>query len=815
MIVKNEEANLPGCLRSVADLVQEIIVVDTGSTDRTREIATSLGARVFDFRWVDDFAAARNASLQHATGEWIFWLDGDESLDEVNRDRLRAQFAALKVEHAAYVMQQHSISESSDDETIFAQVRLFPNTPFLRWRYRVHEQILPALEETGADIRWSPVVISHSGYLDPTTYRGKQERNLRLLNLQQAETPDDPLTLFNLGLTHYTLNRPTEAIQFWRDSLARSAPTSSLRRKLYALLAKSDLQMGRPQAAAEMIRTGLSHHSDDVELLSMHAALLAGRGDLCGAESCLRQILQNPSSSYFAASLDAGLLGYKTRHNLARLCRAQGRHAEAESHWRAALAERPGYQPALADLAGLLLEQQRWSELDDVIGRLESRPQGQSTAAQWRAHKHLARQDSGAALRTLEAAIRISPQSLELKVLLSRMLLRHSQDHTACEAALRDILTLDPYHLEARNNLTVLLRQLGRNTEPIPPALAEELFQLAESDFHAENYGDAAARYRPLLHANYRPGLMLYRLATVANQQEDFASAWELHQQALALDPALAGKIAPPESPHRTIICRSAYDAEPVDHCPVCNNTSQTPLMIVNALASDQYYASIHPVRRWMRCTDCGHAFANPRPTAHALREVHHDFVPVSHWTHEMVAKASDIVYELCRRRPGGCVLVVGAANAALAAVAVDYGCEVCAIDSRQRYAEDLGRLGVDFRAGDICTYDFGARQFDTIVLGDVLQYLPYPRQLMGKTAAILKPGGIIWLSTPNYEGAWTQALRSKDPTWLRASCLQFFSKRSLGRLLGQFGMQIIDYRLSKRNAGCAEVVVVPESEAP
>src|SRR5207249_9840407 len=72
MIVKNEEDNLPACLASAAGLFHEVIVVDTGSTDRTREIAAACGARVFDFPWVDSFAAARNESLRHATGDWAF-----------------------------------------------------------------------------------------------------------------------------------------------------------------------------------------------------------------------------------------------------------------------------------------------------------------------------------------------------------------------------------------------------------------------------------------------------------------------------------------------------------------------------------------------------------------------------------------------------------------------------------------------------------------------------------------------------------------------------------------------------------------------
>ena len=84
MIVKNEQQNLPACLASVEGIFDEIVIVDTGSTDRTKQIAREFGARVFDFAWIDDFAAARNKVLAHATGDYAFWLDADDFVEPQN-----------------------------------------------------------------------------------------------------------------------------------------------------------------------------------------------------------------------------------------------------------------------------------------------------------------------------------------------------------------------------------------------------------------------------------------------------------------------------------------------------------------------------------------------------------------------------------------------------------------------------------------------------------------------------------------------------------------------------------------------------------
>src|SRR5205814_5606554 len=113
-------------------------------------------------------------------------------------------------------------------------------------QYRVHEQVLPALRQAGFAVRFTDLVIDHAGYQDPDLTRRKLERNLRLLRLEQAERPDDPFTLFNLGWAQAELGRPAEALPCLRRSLERSQPGDSIARKLYALLAQGHRRPGQP-----------------------------------------------------------------------------------------------------------------------------------------------------------------------------------------------------------------------------------------------------------------------------------------------------------------------------------------------------------------------------------------------------------------------------------------------------------------------------------------------------------------------------------------------------------------------------------------
>jgi tetratricopeptide (TPR) repeat protein len=147
------------------------------------------------------------------------------------------------------------------------------------------------------------------------------------------------------------------------------------------------------------------------------------------------------------------------RHNLAMVYREQGRAAEAETQWRAVLAEQPDWPAAWLGLGELYLEHQRWPELDPILTRLEAA--NPTDAAVLRARAHMARKEYPAAKQLLEATISRAPQALAPRIFLSHALLQEGQDWPAAEKALRDVLSVVPDHAETKRNLAILLRQQG------------------------------------------------------------------------------------------------------------------------------------------------------------------------------------------------------------------------------------------------------------------------------------------------------------------------------------------------------------------
>ena len=181
MIVKNEVKNLGGILSDIHGVVDEICIVDTGSSDGTIALAESFGARIGHFPWNDDFSAARNHSLAIAQSDYLLWLDADDRIDEKDAKALLKLKAHLRPgKNRAYMLKILSRSEDMPD-TLSFQTRIIPNRGEVRFEGRVHEQILPALRRAAITVEPLEITIIHTGYHDPDARRAKARRNLDIL----------------------------------------------------------------------------------------------------------------------------------------------------------------------------------------------------------------------------------------------------------------------------------------------------------------------------------------------------------------------------------------------------------------------------------------------------------------------------------------------------------------------------------------------------------------------------------------------------------------------------------------------------------
>ncbi|MCC7433566.1 MAG: glycosyltransferase [Methanoregulaceae archaeon] len=342
MIAKNEERVLGDCLKSAKPFFNQIVVVDTGSTDKTIEIAKEHGAEVHKFKWCDDFAAARNESMKYATGKWLFWMDADDTLPWATGEGMIHAVLNAPPDLAGFYMKVRFVTDDPTFGTVVDHVKLFRNKPTLEWEHRIHEQILPSIRETVGDVGYLNVEVLHSGY--DTSEEGqtrKRERDAKLLALELKEKPDHPFVLFNIGMTHHYNKEYVEAEEFLSRSIQRCRAGETILRKAYALLAVSQNLQCKKEEGMQTVLAGLEACPGDPELLYRKGQFLADADRPSEAVEAYRAVMGQDISGHFS-SIELGILGPGLRINLALALARLGNYREAGENLRAAIAMKPG-----------------------------------------------------------------------------------------------------------------------------------------------------------------------------------------------------------------------------------------------------------------------------------------------------------------------------------------------------------------------------------------------------------------------------------------------------------------------------------------
>jgi GT2 family glycosyltransferase/tetratricopeptide (TPR) repeat protein len=469
MIVRNSSRTLRPCLQSIRPWVDEMIVVDTGSTDDTPDIARELGAKVYEFPWCDDFAAARNKSLEFATGDWLFWMDSDDTIDQENGRKLRELADRAHPAHImGFVMQVRCPDGRGGGayatDTAVDHIKLVRNLPGIHFCRRIHEQVLTSIRLLGGDVEWTDIYVTHSG--SDSTLEGrrrKQTRDFRILKLELKDDPDDTFTLFNLGMTLLDMGRPSQAISFLCRSLQMAASGESHIRKIYAMLIQCYAELGRPETARRTCFQGLAVCPGDPEILFRKGIVEQSLGFLNDAEKSFLAVLQSQEDRHFS-SLDQGIFGIKVWHNLALIYSQQGRQDLEIPAWRRALEFNRDNRTAWRGLLQALRTVRDTAGLKQVaVGEIETTPAEVAALAQ----AYLLSTEG--ALQELEDHLEAelsTSKSSELLHDLNEVAFRHELMHVA-EKGLRLLIQQSPDDSSAWQNLAQVCMTLQKDREAI------------------------------------------------------------------------------------------------------------------------------------------------------------------------------------------------------------------------------------------------------------------------------------------------------------------------------------------------------------
>ncbi|PRA03629.1 MULTISPECIES: glycosyltransferase family 2 protein [unclassified Paenibacillus] len=378
MIVKDEAGSLQRCLNAVRNVVDEIIIVDTGSVDNTIEIARLHGAVVIRTEWNGDFSEARNLSLAAATKPWILVLDADEVWVQTPqmKEELVQLLAASRDDVWGYWLQVTSLLGVSGEERVTDAVcRLFRNDPRIAFQGRIHEEIassIMALAPQG--VLHSGLEVIHYGYLEQAiTAKNKGARNMQLIRSALNQEVDQPELLYALATEWFQQAKYDEALRLLQPLLAQLMPECGYHSDLVLKTAYAWREIGSPERALAVVEAWAPVYEDFPDLLELGAVLELDQG----REDVALDWLNQAKSAASTASRYTSVSGAGTYRSLALEGMAYeraGRWAEAEAAYIAALGIQPGSLPAWQRLLLLAAATGRPHSIASVAARVSLPP---------------------------------------------------------------------------------------------------------------------------------------------------------------------------------------------------------------------------------------------------------------------------------------------------------------------------------------------------------------------------------------------------------------------------------------------------------
>lgn len=301
MIMKDEEENLERCLESVKSIIDNIIIVDTGSTDSSIAIAQSFGAKVIPHPWEGDFSAARNVGLLHVQTEWVLVLDADEVWDQDNNDLIIELLKDEQVDgYFLEVVNYYGNSVSEEDFVTDMVCRLFRYNKKIAFQGTIHEEVTTSIfqQSESAILAYTSLQILHYGYLTKEIERKKKnERNIQIVKEALEKDSQDHYMRYALGTEYYQSGQLEEALEVLEPLIDWKGGKGSYQSDLLVKVVAALNELGQMEKALNLIEKGLHLYPDFPELLEQQCLVLFQLDRYEEAESTCRKVINIEAST--------------------------------------------------------------------------------------------------------------------------------------------------------------------------------------------------------------------------------------------------------------------------------------------------------------------------------------------------------------------------------------------------------------------------------------------------------------------------------------------------------------------------------------
>jgi 2-polyprenyl-3-methyl-5-hydroxy-6-metoxy-1,4-benzoquinol methylase len=325
-------------------------------------------------------------------------------------------------------------------------------------------------------------------------------------------------------------------------------------------------------------------------------------------------------------------------------------------------------------------------------------------------------------------------------------------------------------------------------------AVAAQIMQSGEALLAERRDVDALLMYMKLLDDPEWAARACIRVGEIYNRMRNPARARQYHLRSFQLDPYLAQKCTRPEHPSHNYVYAPPAPETQVRACPLCN-TDSCDFDCHNQIAAAHFTPGFNPIRMWRRCQNCAHVFAEnyPRDLGAVLsRCEHRDYLNPKG---EIFNGLGNILAELIEQAPGRNFLDVGTGAGEMAGVAKEMQLEVEGLDIRPSFAAaSSGTFDLPVHVSDFMTFD-SPKKYHIVTMGDVVEHLPAPLEMLRKANELMSPGALLWISTPNIDSAYHAIVKDLDCMLSVCEHLHFFSFKSLAYALTTSGFEVLRFR--------------------